>query len=171
MGIEGIAPKATHSSRAFGNAATAILPPATAAVPTPRYPQNCHPLGLEHVSVTSLWTCLSSPWCACGCSSRAPQKAQHSHVPPSALTQSRDRARCRCAGECGCEQGRRCEWGQCREQGNATCPPREPMAPLLPAVLGWGWEAAALTWSWPGRRWRSGGSCLAAWPPWAALWR
>jgi len=31
--------------------------------------------------------------------------------------------------------------------------------------------SSTLTCSWPGRRWRSGGSCLSAWPPGATLWR
>lgn len=31
--------------------------------------------------------------------------------------------------------------------------------------------APALTCSWPGRRWRSGGSCPAVWPPGAVFWR
>lgn len=157
-----MAPKATHSSRAFGNAAATMLLPASTAGParncpkmpswgTHLFPSAAEPLegytaspGTRSQPVTRQdWvTSQSSPFdCACPPQpllTPKPSRAASPQHPPSAA---------KAPGE-----------------------PR-PMSPLPPAVLRRGREVTALTWSWPGRRWRSGGSCLAAWPPWAILWR
>lgn len=153
-----MAPKATHSSRAIGNAAATMLLPAPAhncpKMPsrgTDLSPSAAEPLegytarpGTRSQPVTRQdWvTSQSFPFdCA--------------HPPQPLLTPKPSRAATPPA-----------------PPSTAKAPgDPQPMFPLPPAVLRRGQEVTALTWSWPGRRWRSGGSCLAARPPWAILWR
>ena len=193
MGIEGIAPKATHSSRAFGNAAAVMLPPAATAVPTPNcpttlswgygaIPQWCGAAGEVHAHCRQ-WgrgrgSCLSPT----GTGARPSHLLLNMPLLPNLCMwlQQRVPPQSPCSPPApakgsygtGAGLGATASGSAAVSGDSATRPPGEPQptAPLLPAVLRRGREATALTWSWPGRRWRSGGSCLAAWPPWAILW-
>lgn len=202
MGIEGIAPKATHSSRAFGNAAAAMLPPATTAVPTPNcpktlswgygaVPQQCRAARRLRARSGTWGQGRGASLSPAGTGAHPSRLLSNVHllpnlctwlqqwVPPRSPAQPRPlrcppkgRARCCCAGERG-TMPLVLLGSAAVSEDDASRPPGEPQptVPLLPAVLRRGREATALTWSWPGRRWRSGGSCLAAWLPWAIFWR
>lgn len=251
MGIEGIAPQATHSSRAFGNAAAAMplqattCPPSSCEDPFPPpqppggaggFPAPARGRGWMQVSKIMLHhACLVLCSLAQRCSGWGPRgsppaaelprhgvavrgcglwaqvvAAAHARSPLQLCTHSCSEKLQRALLAAlqnwgGPQQGilttpkshpRTPPVQSHRERGNSarraagTGTRTQPVFPLdldilqppcgftsSPSLRTWLWPrippqspAPALTCSWPGRRWRSGGSCPAAWPPGAVFW-